>query len=199
MGLVSADRFNELKARVKAECARRAYADSVASYGGTDYDYTTTPASGTLIKQEHRDKIAIPLNAISEDMIPIASGLPVVLDEDLLSMEAFITVLEQRSPTDSEGTDCSGGCAGMCYGCQGTCYNNCSGCGNSCSNNCSGGCKGGCTSDCGGCGGSCDASCEGGCLYSCYDICSGCGGACSNDCKGSCAGCGATCASSSTQ
>lgn len=181
MSLISAERFNELKARVKAECTRRAYAGaatgsiSVADYAGTDYDYTVEPASGTTIRQEHRDKIATPLNAINSGTIPMASGQLIISDDDLLSMETFTTTLESRRYSDSSGTDCSGGCTGMCYGCQGTCYDSCSGCGDSCSNNCSGDCGGDCQGNCYGCGSGCNLecaiNCEGGCKSTCVQVC----------------------------
>lgn len=64
---IKADRINQLKADVKAECLRRAYVSttsgstSVESYGGTDYDFTIVPAEGTIVKQEHREKNIEPL------------------------------------------------------------------------------------------------------------------------------------------
>jgi len=68
--LISASRINDLKARVKAECTRR----SLSSYTGADYEYTTAPTSGGLISQEHRTKIATPLNAINSDIITTPSA-----------------------------------------------------------------------------------------------------------------------------
>lgn len=44
---ITAERFNNLKARVKAECQRRSKAGeasgsvSVSSYAGTEYDYSS--------------------------------------------------------------------------------------------------------------------------------------------------------------
>ena len=78
MALVKADRFKNLKSRVKAECLRRAHSGSVASYGGSAYDYSAAPASGGIARQEHRDKIAAPLNAINSSKVPNASGQKVV-------------------------------------------------------------------------------------------------------------------------
>lgn len=66
---ISASRMNDLKARVKAECLRRAKSGSVTSYGGADYDYSITPSTGVIIKKEHKDKNATPLNAINSDKI----------------------------------------------------------------------------------------------------------------------------------
>ena len=67
--LISPERFNNLKARVKAECQRRNASGSVASYGGSSYDYNTIPAKGTIIAAEHRDKIMQPLKAINSSKI----------------------------------------------------------------------------------------------------------------------------------
>ena len=187
MALVSSDRIADLKERVKAECARRAFSGSVVSYAGTEYDYTVTPASGVIIKQEHRDKIATPLNAINSDIIAKASGQITISDGDITNMEAFVTVLESREPTDNQGTDCKGGCTGMCYGCQGTCYN---GCTTSCSGSCTG-CSGTCTA-------TCADSCSSGCRGGCWNACTGCTG-CSGSCKGSCTGCGGSCTGGSGQ
>ena len=53
-----------LKKRVKNEMNRRKYRNSLTSYGGTSYDYSTSPASGGKIMAEHINKIVIPLNQI---------------------------------------------------------------------------------------------------------------------------------------
>jgi hypothetical protein len=49
MAAIEPTRYNNLKARIKAECQRRAYTGSVATYGGASYDYTTKPAKGGKI------------------------------------------------------------------------------------------------------------------------------------------------------
>lgn len=166
MALISASRITDLKARVKAECTRRATVGnasgsaSVSSYGGTSYDYTNTPAAGVIIAQEHRTKIATPLNAINANIVATAnSGQSKITDSDITSMEAFVTTLETRSATDSSGTDCKGGCTGLCYGCSSTCTSTCTG---SCTGSCSG-----CTS-CSGCSG-----CTWACQDTCYNWCAG--------------------------
>jgi hypothetical protein len=120
---ITAERFNALKAEVKAECQRRAYAgeatssSNMAPYASADYDYTNIPAAGVKITTEHRDKNAIPLNRINSTKVPNASGIMNITDEDLTTLEAFTTVLKARIYNDKSGTDCSGGCTGMCYGC----------------------------------------------------------------------------------
>ena len=188
MAVISADRYNNLKARVKAECNRRRYTGSVSSYGGTEYDYTITPASGGIIRTEHRDKIATPLNAINSDNVPLATGQNVISDNYITVMESFTTVLEARSQTDRNGTDCKSSCTGLCYGCTGTGYNGCSGCGGSCSYDCTGSCSGGCSTTCrGSCKGSCETGCSGGCSDTCKGSCeTGCSGGCYNACGQTC-------------
>ena len=174
--LLEASRVNNLKARVKAECERRASVGSVASYAGTDYDYTLTPAPGVLVKQEHRDKIAIPLNAINADTVSnIAIGKTLIQDADITNMEGFITVLEKREKTDNSGSDCKSSCTGMCYGCTGTCTGSCSGgCSTTCTGSCSGNCGSNCWDACKGCGDACWArctsSCDTRCDYTCWQI-----------------------------
>ena len=187
MSRVTADRFVEIKSKVTAECKRRAYSGSISSYGGTAYDYTVTPAKDKVILAEHKDKIITQLNAINSDDVNTATGQTVVMDDDLLAMEALYTDYSKRTKTDHTGTDCRSGCTGMCYGCQGTCYDACTSCTGSCSDTCTGTCSGGCSgscsggcSGCGGCGG-----CSGGC--------SGCEGTCSGGCVGCGVGCGWDC------
>ena len=180
---ISAERFNSLKARVKAECSRRASKGnasnsvSVSSYADTAYDYTQAAEAGKLIKAEHRDKIATPLNAINSSVITAAEGQTVITEADLLSMEAFTTTLESRDKADRTGTDCLGGCTGMCYGCT-SCTSctgcsgctSCSGCSGGCWKQCNNSCEGGC-SGCTGCSGTCQGSCQTVCSNNCSPTC----------------------------
>lgn len=172
MALVTPERYTALKARIKAECKRRAYNGSVSSYGGTSYDYIITPVSGGVILKEHRDKLAIPLNAINSDIVSDASNQTVIKETDISVMEAFTTTLEARSKTNNSGSDCKSGCTGLCYSCTGQCVNGCSDCGGRCSSSCSGDCDGcrGCGS---GCADTCSKSCQGACQSSCVGYCDG--------------------------
>lgn len=156
MALIDAQRFTDLKARVKAECLRRNVSSgSVASYGGTDYDYSTTPDSGVKIAQEHYEKLSVPLNAINSDTFPDTSGTRLITDADLTAMETFLDTAETRGMTSS-ATDCSASCTGLCSGCTGTCSGSCTGgCQGTCRTSCTGSCEGGCW---GGCGGQCGIS-----------------------------------------
>lgn len=97
--LIYADRFNELKAKVKAECQRRnsvggaSGSVSVATYGGTSYDYTssTAPAKGRKILAEHITKNTVPMNAIHTGN-PDVSGSGVAITDSVLStLETNVT------------------------------------------------------------------------------------------------------------
>ena len=171
MALISAARINNIKARVKAECQRRAFTGSVAAYGGASYDFTTAPANGRTVTKEHYEKNAVPLNAINKNDFPSTSGARVVSDPELAQMEAKLTVYEARAKTDHNGSDCASSCTGLCYGCTGTCWNACTGCT--------------------GCGYGCDGVCENNCNYDCYSSCDGCSGgctSCTNKCDDGCTG-----------
>ena len=171
--LITPNRFIELKAKVKAECQRRQYVGSVASYGGTDYDYSISPASGVKIVREHYDKNADPLNAITGSF---SSKPSVIKEQDIADMEASVTNLATIDATASNS-----GCASSCTGlCQGGCTTGCSGCSGSCSGSCSGGCSG--------CSGSCGTSCSNNCSGSCNGCSGSCGGACSHSCTNTCSG-----------
>ena len=198
MSKVSAQRYNNLKAEVKAECARRSNVSttsgstSVASYAGTAYDYTTTPASGVIIKEEHYTKNKVPLAAIKSG---IGSNSKLIDDSNMTELESFVTLCKAQGKEDKTAANntCSGGCTGLCYlTCTGSCSGGCQG---TCSGSCTGSCKNGC-------GGACSSSCkEGDCYGGCSGDCEGsCSGSCGSNCKGTCVGgcsgyCGAACES----
>ena len=166
--ILAAD-FINLKARVKAECARRKYIGSVEAYAGEAYDYTVVPAPGNPVLIEHYNKLVEPLNAIMN------TGYSILAKGDVIpSMSEFSDVL---SELESEGDDenvsscrasctglCKGSCAGVCTGCSSTCEN-------TCSDTCSGGCSGSCSSCSGSCSSGCSSSCKGGCS-TCARTCS---------------------------
>lgn len=191
--IIGADRFNAIKARVKAECQRRAYNGSVSAYGGTDYDYTVAPETGKVIQKEHYEKLAVPLNAINSETFPDTHGARIVNDDELTTMEAKLTVYESRSKTDNSNNDCAASCTGLCISCTGTCTGTCSTscsgiCENSCNNDCYGGCKGKCDTTCTSkCQDSCDVDCWTGCWDTCKDDCTGgCELYCEFNCSGAC-------------
>lgn len=206
MSKVSAQRYNNLKAEVKAECARRSNVSttsgstSVASYAGTAYDYTTTPASGVIIKEEHYTKNKVPLAAIKSG---IGSNSKLIDDSNMTELESFVTLCKAQGKEDKTAANntCSGGCTGLCYlTCTGSCSGGCQGtCSGSCTGSCKNGCGGACSSSCkeGDCYGGCSGDCEGSCSGDCEGSCSGsCGSNCKGTCVGGCSGyCGAACES----
>lgn len=182
MSKISAQRYNDLKAEVKAECARRSNVSttsgsvSVASYAGTAYDYTIIPASGVVIKKEHYTKNKVPLAAIKTG---IGSDSILIDDGNMTELESFVTLCKAQGKEDKTAANntCSGGCTGLCYL---TCTGSCSG---GCSNTCSGGCSGSCKNSC---SGDCEGSCTGDCDGSCDDSCDGCSGYCGAACESYC-------------
>lgn len=193
--LIYPQRYINLKAAVKAECARRKYTGSVASYAGTQYDYTEIPTSQHIIPKEHFVKNNIPLKAINSNGMPSSYEERVITDDDMLLLETKVAAFATRKIIDKSPTDCAASCTGTCTtscqtgctsGCSGGC-DGCSGCGGACSNSCSGGCSG--------CGGECSSSCTTGCGTGCSSECvSSCYGGCSGgDCGSSCGNCGTNC------
>lgn len=180
-----------LKKRVKDEMNRRKYRNSLVSYGGTDYDYSTSPASGGKIMAEHINKIVIPLNKIKSTGLTDNNQGTII--KALNIIDANLTTYETETQTGS--SSCTDGvCSGLCSGCIGTCSGSCGGCGGC--GGCSGcsGCGGACSSNCDGCSGSCTGSCDGcrGCgpCTGCLGSCTGCGqncGGCGHSCVGTCA------------
>lgn len=202
--ILAAD-FVALKARVKAEMERRCQEDSLAAYAGTEYDYSVEPTQGGQVLIEHINKIVGPINAISDTGIDSEQ----VAGAQLKALDDLDTALSAHEliPMKGSGTDCSGGCAGLCSSgcwdncegctascassCSGGCSGGCKGCGGSCSSNCSGGCKGGCTGCSGGCSTTCSGTCSGGCSTTCT-------GGCKSGCKGCSGSCGSTCTTGCT-
>ena len=183
--MIDSATFNNLKARVKAECQRRKYTGSVASYAGTAYDFTNAAAAGKIIRYEHYEKNAVPLTAIDgKSRTPRTR----INQSDITEMQTTIAALEQIALT-STSTGCSASCTGLCY----------SACSGGCKGGCGGSCSGGCGSYCGGCDGSCYGGCNDNCAINCTNTCyadcaSDCQYGCTGGCSGSCTnGCTATC------
>lgn len=182
--LITASDFIAIKARVKAECKRRKYNGSVATYGGADYDYTVTPTADSVPLPEHFNKIIVPMNKIiNTGRSKVSSGSIV---EALNDIASSLTTLEGISATAS-----SSGCKSSCTGlCQGTCTTGCTGCTGTCKGGCGSGCSSGCGTSCSNncstsCSGGCSASCDGSCVNGCGEYCEG---GCTGNCKGTCSG-----------
>ena len=180
MGLAKGNRclasdFIALKARVKAECARRNGTGSIAQYAGASYDYSVTPESGNPILPEHVNKLVEPLNAIAPTGYAVEQQYDVV--PALSALETFLSESESI-PLTAAKSNCAASCTGLCAG---TCTGSCAGCSGSCSGGCKGSCKTGCTGCSGGCKGGCSGQCTGGCTGTCTD---GCSTGCSISCKG---------------
>ena len=163
--MITASEFNALKARIKAECERRKYTGSVASYAGTSYDYTNAAAANKIIRLEHYTKIATPMTAIDGVSRPNPS---VIKESDLTALDTKLTTLEgcSKTATSLAKTGCAASCTGLCYsGCSGSCRGGCSG-------DCEGGCDDTCTSSCAqACAVSCTQGCGDGCLLTCDYMC----------------------------
>ena len=154
MAYIEAERFAELKARVKSECLRRCHTGSVAEYGGEKYEYTNSPTEDHTVDVEHYEKLALPLSKIHSEKVPSLDGRRIVFDEDITEFEAALTLFETRPMTDKTRGDCETSCTGACYtGCSGDCTGGCE-------TTCSGECQGSCT----GCGSGCANTCEGSAL-----------------------------------
>lgn len=194
--LISPETFISLKEKVKSECLRREYENSVAEYGSTAYDFNIIPSDKNLILKEHYQKIIIPLNKINTSDNPYDDTIKhkVVIENELIKSEANVTLYAASPPVNQTSTDCSVSCAGLCYL---TCSSDCTG---GCNTGCTGcrGCRGctGCTG-CTGCGDDCGTSCSGcrGCGVACSDDCDSCTDNCSHDCGGN--GCYEACNSCS--
>lgn len=188
--LLSTDVTN-LKTKVKAEMNRRRYNGSVASYGGSAYDFSTAPANLGPVKGEHLSKNLTPMRAVNGAGLPSYPGT--LTESDQAVMEAKVNAWATRSITDRSATDCASGCTGTCYSsCQTGCYTGCSGC-SGCSAACKTDCTGTCKTGCSGCGSGCADTCTGGCKTGCSGCGSGCADTCSGGCKTGCSGCGSGC------
>ena len=187
MAIITPARLIALKKAIKDECQRRCHTGSVANYGASTYDFEYTPTSKNIIKKEHYEKNAIPLNAIVDNLD--TNGARIISETEIANMESLVTKLKGIS-IYSSNPNCASSCTGLCTTscattCSGSCDDDCNGC-----TGCSG--CGGCDNTCSGsCDGSCKGDCQGNCLYtcsgSCIEVCSeSCNGTCSGGCDTSC-------------
>lgn len=209
-----ADDFNALKARVKAELARRSHYKDISQYSNANYDYEKTPEEDLRITIEHINKILEPMQHIHPKKIgfddKVASDgtlLKFKPDEPIPNLNILLSYLAvcetdnvQWSYTSQE--HCMANCEGLCHiGCYNRCKGcgSCGGCAQSASSDSSGGSSGVVCDPCtrsGNCGNSCTNGCVTGCLTtaqgcSCGTCASAAGSSsttcdkvCSKSCKG---------------
>ena len=205
MALLKPERFIILKQKIKQECQRRKYningkSISVAPYGETAYDYTNIPQTNNIIKEEHWDKLIVPMNQInSNNNYKLAQEDKIPVEEKMFDIETKIDTYSQIAVTDRSRTSCNGNCTGLCYTtCTTGCYgcSSCSGCSGctsctSCSGGCDGcsGCSGGCTGGCQGCGSCGSTPCATSCSGGCKGGCKGCANSCTGTKTGTCVAC----------
>ena len=208
--LISPETFISLKEKVKSECLRRKYENSVAEYGGAAYDFNIIPSNKNLILKEHYQKNIIPLNKINFSDNPYDNAIKykIVLENELIKSEANVALYAAAPFVNTESSDCSVSCAGLCHttcstDCTGDCDTGCSGCsgctscsgcsgctgcGDACGNSCTNGCYGcgvACSRDCDTCTSNCSHDCGGnGCYEACNSCSNGCQGGCNTGCYG---------------
>lgn len=174
---ITAEDFNNLKAKVKAEMLRRKYTGSVAAYGT---DYSDVPTQKGKIKAVHIQEIVNPLNQITTTNYTNTAAKSKILA--MQQLETLVTTLAAKNvnPGNTD-TGCNASCTGLCR--------------TACSETCDG-CTGSCTGTCQGCSGTCYEQCADNCSTTCKGSCSGgCGGTCKGKCKGTCTtNCAPTCA-----
>lgn len=183
---ITAADFTSLKNLVKNEINRRSNPRSTGSmsgYNGSNYNYSTNPATGGKILREHVTKITQPLDAVTGNSTTPGNGAAVTAST-LINAASDVAILSNKNVTSSN-TGCRSSCSGLC---SSGCYTNCTG---SCVGSCTGSCTGSCVSTCNNtCKNTCNTTCSGTCSGSCSN---GCGGSCSNDCSGGCSGCDGDC------
>lgn len=175
---ITAEDFNNLKAKVKAEMLRRKYTGSVAAYGT---DYSDVPTQKGKIKAVHIQEIVNPLNQITATNYTNTAAKSKILA--MQQLETLVTTLAAKNvnPANTD-TGCDASCTGLCR--------------TACSETCDG-CTGSCTGTCQGCSGTCYEQCADNCSTTCRGSCSGgCDGTCKGKCKGTCTiNCAPTCTS----
>lgn len=140
--MLSAQKMIELKSEVKALMQERTGYGSLASYGESTWDFTTTPTADQPIKLEHgRKTVNLVLNINDYPgltALSMAKGqrLPTALNEDFLN---YVKSLRGKSLPDGE-MDCNAYCTGLCTTqCVGGCRDTCTGtCNTECTNTCTG-------------------------------------------------------------
>ena len=165
---VSAERFNNLKARLKEIFKNRHYYGAISKFEDDSYDFTVSPATGDIILSDQGSKVIDLILSINDinDIQKIANDTYIL--RDITAIEALVSKLEGQTPT-TQNNLCRGGCMGICIDhCSTACVGNCN---TSCTdNNCAAGCTGECVHSCSSCSGNCAGS---GCRSDCRTNCTG--------------------------
>lgn len=153
---MTVQQLKNLKAAIKAEMLRRNGFGSLAAYGGSSYDFSTTPVVGMKTLPEHGQK-TIDLILKIEDfkdlkLVKENEPIPEAFGQQLIDEVARLS-REPKTGAKTETSSCRGACTGLCVG---SCMNLCNGC-----TSCSAACGTGCASGCMGCVGSCQGGCSG--------------------------------------
>lgn len=130
MGM-TAEQVIELKAKLKAELARRCGNGSVAEFASEQYDFSNVPKSGEPITVEQGQKTVDLLLKIMDygDLKQVTKGdtLPDSFDAELIDLVDRLSK-EEFTGEETEQSSCRGACTGLCVGsCVGLC-NGCTGC-----------------------------------------------------------------------
>jgi hypothetical protein len=125
---MTAEQVIELKAKLKAELARRNGLGSVAEFASEQYEFNEVPQAGKPITADQGKKIIDLLLQICDykDLRCVVKGdtLPEAFDAELLDLVDKLSQ-EQSTGEITEESSCRGLCTGLCVG---SCINNCNGC-----------------------------------------------------------------------
>lgn len=188
---MTADEINAIKKKVKAEMQRRHGTGSMATYAGTNWDFTALPATGGKVQTEHGHKVIAPIIAVKPqgNLTDAAAGAKIPSDFNTANLNKIVDTYAAEATTTPHSS-CQASCSGLCTT---GCYSGCSGCLSSCINGCAYECTNSCTASCmldcvTGCENTCKITCFKVCLNSCVGGCeSGCEGGCEGTCRGICA------------
>ena len=130
---MKASEITALKAKIKAECARRNGYGSLTSYAASNYDFSVAPTDGQVMLEEHGKKTIDILLAVKDvgdlHFVKKDEIVPASFTTDL---SAYVDKLATE-PSTSTTSSCRGACTGLCLG---TCHSACDGCSSTC-NGCS--------------------------------------------------------------
>ena len=153
---MTTEQVKQLKAKIKDEMLRRNGNGSLANYGASSYDFSTTPTAGSGVKAEYGQKTINLLLQIEDygDLSLVKAGDPIPqsfnsglinevnrLANEQKTGESAETAALFNDGRVAETSSCRGMCTGLCVGaCSGFC-NGCTGCTANCGSGCATGCS----------------------------------------------------------